>query len=79
MLISIPDSALKQSNLSQKELLIEIAAYLYSKGILTIGQARKICGLDLVSFQKQLAKRQIAIHYDVPDLEKDIHNLAGLE
>jgi predicted HTH domain antitoxin len=75
MIISIPDSVLEQSKISSQDLLVEIAAWLYQREIFSIGQARKLAGLDLISFQKELAKRQINIHYDIVDLEKDLKNL----
>ena len=43
-----------------------------------MGKARKFAGLDLISFQKELAKRDVYIHYNISDLEKDIENLKTL-
>ncbi len=43
-----------------------------------MGQARHLTGLDQISFQKELAKRDIYIHYTAEDLEKDLQNL-GIE
>ena len=79
MNITIPDIVLEESNLTPAELLLEIAIYFYSKKLLTIGQARKIANMDLISFQKQLASRQISIHYTTEDLEKDLKNLGLLQ
>jgi len=78
MNISIPDEALETAHLTPNELLIEFAAYLYDKDILSIGQAKKIAGLDLISFQKELAKRNIVIHYNIDDLNTDLTNLKSL-
>lgn len=75
MLISIPDNLIKGS---QEELLLEIAIYLYTKKLLTIGQARKLAKLNLISFQQQLAKRKIPVHYTEAELEKDLKNLGLL-
>ena len=51
MNISIPDEALETAHLTPNELLIEFAAYLYDKSILSIGQAKKNCrvGFDFIS------------------------------
>lgn len=57
---------------------IEIAAYLYEKEKLSIGQAKRLCGLDLISFQKELAKREIYINYDVDDFKEDLETLKEL-
>lgn len=54
---------------------MEIAVYLYAKERLSIGQARRLAGLDLVSFQKELAKRDVYIHFDSEDLKTDIDSL----
>lgn len=61
--------------MSSQELMIEIAAHLYEKRLLTIGQARRLASLPLIPFQQQLAKRKIAMNYNLEDLEKDLHNL----
>ena len=60
------------------DLRTEIAVYLYEKKRLSMGKVRKFAGLDLIAFQKELAKRDVYIHYDVSDLEKDIENLKTL-
>lgn len=75
MTITIPDNVLTDAQITPDELLIDFAAYLYNKQILSIGQAKKIAQLDLISFQKELAKRNIYLHFDVEDLEKDLKNL----
>ncbi len=78
MIITIPDDVLKHSNISERQLLLELAVYLYSKKILTIGQARKLAKLDLIAFQQQLAHREININYTIQDLEKELKNLSLL-
>lgn len=75
MTITIPDNVLTDAQITPDELLIDFAAYLYNKQILSIGQAKKIAQLDLISFQKELAKRNMYLHFDVEDLEKDLKNL----
>jgi predicted HTH domain antitoxin len=75
MVINIPDQALNSAKISSEELLLDFAIYLYEKEILSIGQARKMVEMDLISFQKALSKRDVFIHFDVSDLEKDLANL----
>ena len=72
MIITIPDNIIKESS---EDLLLEIAIYLYTKQLLTIGQARKLAKLDLISFQRQLAIRKISVHYTEAELQKDLRNL----
>ena len=74
----ISNSVLEQANISSTELRLEIAVYLYAKERLSIGQARRLAGLDLVSFQKELAKRDVYIHYDSEDLKTDLKSLGML-
>lgn len=71
MTITIPDSALAQANIKPDELLIELAVYLYEKKSLSWGKARKLAGLDEMSFRKELKKRGEYMHFGVEDLQKD--------
>jgi predicted HTH domain antitoxin len=75
MTITIPDELVEQAHLSANELRADLAAYLYERGRLTIGQARKLANLDLISFQHELAKRDIHIQLGVDDFDKDLKNL----
>lgn len=75
MTITIPDELAEQAHLSSDELQVDLAAYLYERGRLTIGQARRLAGLDLIAFQHELAKRDISIRLGVEDFEKDLKNL----
>jgi len=75
MTITIPDSALAQANIKPDELLIELAVYLYEKKSFSWGKARKLAGLDEMSFRKELEKRGVYMHFGVDDLEKDLQNL----
>jgi len=74
----IPGEVLEKVEISGSDLLIEIAVYLYGKERLSIGQAKDLAGLDLVSFQKELAKRDVFLHYDINDYYSDLENLVKL-
>lgn len=78
MTISIPDEVLAQTKLSTTNLKIELAAYLYEKRRLSIGKARKIAGLGLIEFQKELAKRNIYLHLTIEDVNTNLKNLSKL-
>lgn len=78
MIITIPDETLSHVKISAAELLIDIAVYLYDKQRLSLGQARKVAGLDILSFQKELAKRNVYLNYSMDDLNNDIQNLDRL-
>ena len=76
MTISIPDDLAEQAHLSAPELRIDLAAYLYQRERLSMGQARRLAGLALIPFQHELAKRDIAIQLNADDFEKDLQNLS---
>ena len=69
---------LKKAEISAEELLIEMAVHLYDTGRLSMGQARNLAQLDQLSFQKEVARRDVYIKYDLGDLETDLKNLKKL-
>lgn len=79
MSIVIPDDILQAANLSEDELLQELALLLFQQNRLTLAQASRLAKLDRISFQQLLASRDIAIHYDVNDFEDDLNTLRGLD
>ncbi len=68
----ISNSVLEQAQISPAELRLEIAVYLYAKERLTIGQARRLAGIDLVSFQKELTRHRVLVRRDT---ESDTESL----
>lgn len=64
--------------MSPEEMLVEMATHLYATKRLTMGQAKRMAGLDQISFQGELAKRNIYIHLEWSDVEKDIETLRKL-
>lgn len=75
MALIITDETISKAKTSAEELLIDLACYLYDKKRMSMGQARHLAGLDQIRFQKELAKRDIYIHYTEDDLKKDLDNL----
>lgn len=75
MALIITDDILSKAQTSADQLLIDLACYLYDKKRMSMGQSRNLAGLDQISFQKELAKRDIYIHYTEEDLAKDLKNL----
>jgi predicted HTH domain antitoxin len=78
MTITIPDEIVALSNISSTDFRIEIATYLYEKQRLSIGKAHKLAGLNLIQFQKELLKRNIYLHLDTSDIDKELQNLNQL-
>ena len=74
----IPKEILDAIKLPSEELRIEIAVYLYDKEKLSMGQAKRLAGLDQLAFQKELAKRDVYIHFSMKELEDDLETLRNL-
>ena len=71
----VPSEFLKSAKMSAKDLAVEIAVYLYEKKRLTLGQAKRLAELDQISFQKELARRNVYIHLETEDVLQDLENL----
>lgn len=71
----ISKELLRGVEMSQDQLKIELAVYLYAQKKISMGQARKLAELDQISFQKELAKREVYIHFGIEDLKEDLTNL----
>ena len=74
MTIEIPDIAFTHE-LTPDNILIEFACLMYEKKRFSMGTASKVAKMDIVSFQKELSKRDIYLHFDIEDLEKDLRNM----
>lgn len=74
----IKKETLEKAEISGEELLTELAVYLYDKERMSMGQARNLAGMDVLSFQRELSKRDVYIKYDVEDLEEDLRTLKKL-
>lgn len=72
MTLEISDNILRQTQLTEDELRVELAMLLFQKYQLSFGQARKLSRLNVIEFQKTLTKNKIPLHYDVEDFEKDL-------
>lgn len=75
MEIKISDDILKFTELSDKEITIEIAIMLYKKQKLTLGQASELAGIHQIQFQKELAIRKTPLNYDVESFKEDLSNI----
>ena len=65
--------------LSEVNLKLEFAIYLYEKDILTLEQESKLVEISYLDFQKELGNRNISIHYDEEELERDLETLKFLD
>ncbi len=71
----VPREFLQSVKMTSQEMAVEIAVYLYEKKRLTLGQAKRLADLDQISFQKELARRNVYIHLETKDVLQDIKNL----
>lgn len=71
----IPKEVLTDIHMSRDEMLIELAIHLYDIRRLTMGQAKRLAGLDQVAFQHEMAKRDVYLNYDVEEFRKDLETL----
>lgn len=75
MTITISDQLLQKINVSEQELLIDFAVYLYDKNIFSMGQAKRLCSLTQLEFQKALADRNVYLNYDREAFFQDVQTL----
>ncbi len=73
--VFIPDDILQATRMTEEELKRELAILLFQKEKLTLGQASRLAGMNLLQFQHLLASRQIPVHYDVAEFEEDLKAL----
>ena len=79
MSLVIHDEIIQATRMSVSELRQEIAILLFQKEKLTLGQSNRLAGMSQLEFQHLLASRQIPVHYDVAEFEKDLKTLRELK
>jgi len=76
VVIRIPRDVVEGARVPEKEFervaRIELAIALYARGVLSLGQARRLAGLSKWEFLEELAKRGVERHYTREELEDDI-------
>ncbi|NES71968.1 MAG: UPF0175 family protein [Okeania sp. SIO2D1] len=75
MSVVIPDDVLVSARMSEAQLKLEIAIMLFQQDRISIGKARRLAGINLLEFQREISARGICIHYDVEEFEEDIKTL----
>lgn len=63
---------------SESDILTELAIVLYEREKLSVGWAARLAGMDKWAFNSLLADREVPMHYDVADLERDLEALCRL-
>lgn len=75
MSVVISDEVLQAVQMSEAELLQEIAVMLFQQEKFTLGQASRFALMNQLQFQRLLASRQIPLHYDIGELREDVKSL----
>jgi predicted HTH domain antitoxin len=75
MNVFLPDDLVQAARHGEAELRQELALLLYAQERLTLAQAARLADMPRFRFQHLTASRGLTIHYDVPELEKDLENL----
>ncbi len=75
MSIVIPDEVLESAQISEAEMLREIAIMLFAQERFTLAQASRFASMTQLAFQRLLANRQIPLHYDMAELREDVKSL----
>ena len=75
MSIVITDEVLQTIQMSDKELVQEIAILLFEQEWFTLEQASHFVGMNQLEFQRLLASRKSPIHYDVAEFREDVKSL----
>lgn len=73
----IDDDLLQAARISLPELKLEIAALLYRRERLTLGQAARLAGVSQVRMRLTLAAQGIAPNYGVDDFAEDVKVVRG--
>lgn len=79
MVIEISDETMRHAGLTGKELKLMLAVQLFAEEKVTLAAASKLAEMHEVEFQKELANRNIPIHYDVDDFLKDIVTISSIK
>ncbi len=59
MTLELPDELMTNANVSKKELLVEIACFVFKHGNVSAGVAAKVAGISKMDFYSELKTRQI--------------------
>lgn len=73
----VDDDLLHAARISEPELKLEIAALLYRRGRLTLGQAARLAGLSQARMRLTLAAQGIAPNYGVNEFAEDLKVVRG--
>lgn len=73
--VEISDEIIQSSKLTLEEARLALAIWLFQDKQVSLGKCAKLAGMHKIMFQKELAKRKIAVHYTEEDFERDLKSV----
>ena len=73
MTIEIPD-VLFESEEQKKQISVDLACFLFEKGLMSSGKAAEFCGMPRIEFWDELGKRNIS-RYNEEMLQMDLETI----
>ena len=80
MQITVQDDLIHDAQLdalTQDEARLALAVGLFAQERLTLAQGARLAGLDFLAFQRELASREIPVHYGSQEFAEDLADLDG--
>ena len=75
MSLIISDDIIQSTKMTEKDLLLKFALWLFRQEKITLGQASRLAGLSQFEMQRELGMRKISIHYGFTELHDDLNAL----
>lgn len=72
MIIEIADDILVPGKISIDDVRLGIAIWLFQEKNVALGKCAELAGMHKMQFQKELANREIPLHYGEDELQRDI-------
>lgn len=72
MQLTLEDDLVHSARLTESEARLALALSLFAEERLTLAQSARLAGLDRFAFQRELAARQIPLHYGEEELAGDL-------
>lgn len=78
MQLIVPDEALRQSGLTEREFRLQVASTLYQNDLVTLRMASAMVEVSELEFCQYLKSKGIPTYYDLDDLEEDLKTIDTL-
>lgn len=79
MQLEIPNEISQFTGLTDNDLKLRLAIQLFEEEKITLVRASQLAGIHQILFQRELAQRNIPIHYDVQDFERDLLTISEMK